>query len=691
MQAGRSRDFMIAADFCRSGDFASRIGMEIRLLAGNGSVGPLQIRRPDPGETISAEVQACIRRGDGEIVRIAEAPSARIVMLHHPAALDFGEIDFRNLNYSELWMICHSRSDVDAATSMRTTLGNKGKARRSIRLCAVHPAVAGSRPEGRIAGPAWTPALSATPLRRRQRRSATVDVGCMTAGPAWAGELEAMSGQFPEDIAHHVIGTAPADGATLLGALSLDRQIAGVDLLVMPHGQRTDTFPDTLIAAALQAGTPVLLPRQLRRAYGAGPRYYDEPALNATLVRAVAEIRAPRTGAGAIAVPDFVAACRAGPIFALASASRPKPQARRPAGQRPVMFLPSNGVGIGHLTRLLAIARRIDRPVVVASQAPAPDVARDFGFPVEYIPLHAAVDGDFEAWDDWFGAAVQTIADRYDPSLVVHDGNHPSQGLIRAVASRPDCRRAWVRRGMWARTTSPFLANARWCDLVIEPGELARDRDQGITSLLRHEARQVDPIRLLDPDELADRSTAAAALGLDRHRPACLVQPGSGSNRDLLTLLDGVIRDLRKHPGLQIAVAERVTGSVPLTLWPEVVVLRGFPNSQNVRAFDFCISAAGCNSFHEMLGFHVPTIFVANQHPSMDDQYARAGFAQDKAAAFEISENEMHDRPELIGILMEGKARDFLRDNCRGMDRPNGAVTAAALLDRIAEDATGDR
>ena len=358
-------------------------------------------------------------------------------------------------------------------------------------------------------------------------------------------------------------------------------------------------------------------------------------------------------------------------------------------GDRPVLFIPSNGVGVGHLTRLLAIARRMERKAVFASQAPALQVIRDFGFAAEYIPSHAAVGGDFDAWDAWFGAEIGRVADAYDPALTVFDGNHLTPGLIHAVASRRDCRLAWVRRGMWARTTSRFLANATWCDLVIEPEDLAGARDDGATSLLRHQVHTVDPIRLLDPAELPDRRSAAKVLQLDPGRPACLLQLGSGHNRDLLSLLDRIIQDLRRHPNLQIAVAEWVTGSVPLSLWPEVTVLRGFPVNQYVRAFDFCVSAAGYNSFHELIAYRVPTIFLANRSPDMDDQYGRAKFAQDNAAAFEISDSELGEFPDLVAMMMQAKAREFLVARCARLARPNGAMAAAKALGLLADTAGG--
>ena len=486
------------------------------------------------------------------------------------------------------------------------------------------------------------------------------------------------------EVRHFSLGDAGVRlGMNRLPALSLDRIMAGLDVLVVAPSPGSVDLPDALIAAGLQAGLPVLMPKALQAIYGNGPTYFSPQTLAAAVAAAI--LRKPRRNLGRNGgKAGYLFSCRKGPAatfltqFKASATANPKP------APRPLLCLAANGVGVGHLTRLLAVARHSTGEVVFATHAPAVELVRQFGYPVEYIPSAAAVDGDFSTWDLWFKAHLDRVLDKWDPAVVIYDGNNPSPGLIEAVASRRDCRLVWMRRGMWANTTSRYLDNARWCDLVIEPGEIATSRDHGVTADRRKEALQVDPIRLLEREDLFDRAHAAARLGLNPARPAVLIQLGSGFNRDLLSLLDHIVKVLAEEPGLQIAIAEWVNGSIPLALWPEVTILRGFPISQYVNAFDFCISAAGYNSFHELISFAVPTIFVANRHPSMDDQYGRAQFAQDRAAAFELSEADLADLPDLVKLLSQASARSFLAKNCELLGRPNGAGPAAAAIAALA-------
>ena len=61
------------------------------------------------------------------------------------------------------------------------------------------------------------------------------------------------------------------------------------------------------------------------------------------------------------------------------------------AARRRILFTTSNGTGLGHLTRSMAIARRLGaeiEPLFLTLSAAAP-VVREMGYPVEYVPSYA--------------------------------------------------------------------------------------------------------------------------------------------------------------------------------------------------------------------------------------------------------------------------------------------------------------
>ena len=110
----------------------------------------------------------------------------------------------------------------------------------------------------------------------------------------------------------------------------------------------------------------------------------------------------------------------------------------------------------------------------------------------------------------------------------------------------------------------------------------------------------VDPIRLIDDDEALPRAEAAGALGLDPAKPAVLLHLGAGANREVGHIIDAVMSALQAFPEVQVAIAEWANAAGALSMWPQAVVVRGFPLSQYFAAFDFSIGASGYNAFHEV-------------------------------------------------------------------------------------------
>ncbi len=73
-------------------------------------------------------------------------------------------------------------------------------------------------------------------------------------------------------------------------------------------------------------------------------------------------------------------------------------------------------------------------------------------------------------------------------------------------------------------------------------------------------------------------------------------------------------------------------------------------------------------------------MFVANAQPGMDDQVGRARFAQDAGAAIELPEDRLFELPAICELLLNERAREHLRRNCRRIAQENGATEAASLI-----------
>jgi len=216
---------------------------------------------------------------------------------------------------------------------------------------------------------------------------------------------------------------------------------------------------------------------------------------------------------------------------------------------------------------------------------------------------------------------------------------------------------------------------------VIEPGDLAAAADQGPTVRLRDRTRRLAPFLLLDHAEMLPRAAARAALRLEPDIPAALLLPGAGSNFDAQGLVAAAAAALG-HRGMQLAVLEWPIAEPPLDLPPLVRGFRRFPVSRYLNAFDVAIAVVGYNTFHELLLAALPTIFVPNEHPIMDDQLARARWAEREGYALCVREHELADLARRVDQLLERAAA--LARACQTLPHRNGALDAARLLQRLA-------
>ncbi len=360
---------------------------------------------------------------------------------------------------------------------------------------------------------------------------------------------------------------------------------------------------------------------------------------------------------------------------------------RWPGLHRPrVLLMSSNGAGMGHLTRLLSYATRLqdEADVRFLSLSHAVPIAGSMGFDYEYLPSAPSLGMPLRLWQNLYvDRAVETL-DRVRPDVVVFDGTWPYTGTEKIMAAHPDTRWIWSRRGMWrpsART--PQMARTDWFDAVLEPGDLAAPYDQGATSLAQ--AHRVGPVTLLDAADLVERSTARTILGLPQEPPLALISLGAGNINDTSGDIGAATRALREL-GVEVCVTNPEiarTGRRDR----DVHVVRQYPMSRCYAAFDVVISASGYNSFHELLRMGVPTLFVPNAATSLDDQDARARYAEDQGWAHRLESLTGGDtRRCLSELLTHGRS---MVSGAVDADPGNGAAEGAAYILAVArgEDA----
>ena len=363
-------------------------------------------------------------------------------------------------------------------------------------------------------------------------------------------------------------------------------------------------------------------------------------------------------------------------------------------GRRHILFFTSNGVGIGHLTRMLAVARRCPTPLqpvfLTFPRRSGSCASRDFWSSIcLFTPRSAATSS---MWNKSLREELNELIGFYDPPVLLFDGHVPYQGLVDSLADNPDLLSVWCRRGMWQPGRGQdAIARERHFDAVVEPGDLAGDFDRGLTLQSRSRTRVIDPIRLLDAGDLLSPDAARAALSIDPSRPAVLLQLGAGNNYDYATLRRAAIALLRERYDADVRVAEWPIADRPVELPDGVGILKEYPLSRYLRAFDLVISAAGYNSFHELLLAGVPAIFVPNEHPQQDDQLARARFAEHRGVGACVRVREIYRLSACVERLLQPDERHRIAERCAALDQSNGAVELASFIEEMAYSRRVDR
>ncbi|BBH64373.1 antifreeze protein, type I [Actinoplanes sp. OR16] len=365
---------------------------------------------------------------------------------------------------------------------------------------------------------------------------------------------------------------------------------------------------------------------------------------------------------------------------------RPLVTSRRSRG---VLMVSDNGVGLGHLSRLMAIGRRLPEDIrtVIATQSHGASVAHREGFLTEYIPSRSVLKLPRQRWTEMLTSRLEHLVDLHEPAVVAVD-SVPHDGIVAAVKARPDITWVWVRRPMWRRDTgAEWIERGGYFDAILEPGEFAAAADEGPTVQDRAGVHTVDPITYLDAEELAEPAAARRALGLDPGRPAALLQLGAGNINDIASPVARIAGHLRRA-GFQVVLAESAIATEPMPPVAGAHLVKLYPISRYLRGLDLVISASGYNSFHELLAFGVPAVFVPNRETSLDDQVSRARFAAAAGAALIVEDPETEELDRVLAQAVRDDVRERLRDRCAEVGPGNGAAAAARWLSELADRRT---
>ena len=293
------------------------------------------------------------------------------------------------------------------------------------------------------------------------------------------------------------------------------------------------------------------------------------------------------------------------------------------------LFLAINGAGLGHLTRCLAIAKKIkrekpDAEIIFFTTSLAVQLVHQHGFLCHHTPpFNLNSNLSSRVWNIFFAKSLQEIVLLHKPGTIIFDGTYIYRGLQEVIKKYGSLKYVWIKRGSAKDTAfaSRLESMEALFSTVIIPGEVGSTEETRLANTY-----EVAPVILCDHSELLSRVNAREALGLPNKKKIIYLQLGAGNINDITNLEKRIMNTISKMDGYQLVI-----GRSPISLKRFNPAASGqivnYPNSIYFRAFDVVVSACGYNSVAELLYLGIPSILFPNKSTVTDDQEQRASLA----------------------------------------------------------------
>ena len=509
--------------------------------------------------------------------------------------------------------------------------------------------------------------------------------------------------------ARRILGRVPKNWSVLnFGELPPKEFLRGIDIYPYFHHPAMHEAFGRAVLEAIATGAIAILPPYFEGIYS-DAALYGEPSDVKEIANRLADdpeyLRERRDSAHTVIeqnfsydshverIKDLIGRPRAQPEFHVNRTPRVRDLSTPKSGKPRVLFYTDNGHGLGHVTRLMAYAKRLDDSVqpYFLTMSEAYHLVSEQGFPVEYFPSAKKMGFNSKQkplWEQILNVRLRMMLERVKPAVLVVDHVNPPEVLHAIRRDFPNTTFVWSRRGLWRQHRKPAgLRMASAFDYVLEPMDLAAPIDMGFTPRLSTDTLYVPPITLVERDELYSREEARNRLGLPSEGTSVLLNLSADTTEQLVQLMKHVQIVLRRYTDadetLSVFAPRHALHTASLGGVENIVMRPVYPVAKYANAFDAAISTTGYNSFHELVHLELPTVFVARATETLDDQNRRASFAPIAGFGLSAASVEGLEFEEAVKNVMDVKVRNRMRIAARTAFPANGANDAARVIERL--------
>ncbi|PIY11255.1 MAG: hypothetical protein COZ18_04375 [Flexibacter sp. CG_4_10_14_3_um_filter_32_15] len=363
-----------------------------------------------------------------------------------------------------------------------------------------------------------------------------------------------------------------------------------------------------------------------------------------------------------------------------------------------ILFYTVNGLGLGHLTRCLSIARQLKKqdsslvPLFFTASEGSHLLYQE-GFAYYKVPSKTIAKESKLLKRDLaisYSEILTSIVNTYRPvALVVDTFPLGSMNDLLSVLGLPlKWKKFFIHREQMNMDKNK-IETQNFYDYIIAP----HSKGSAKIPVPIHKKEDLfwsNEILIREKTELQSREEIRKKLGVAEDENLLLVNLGGGGDKttlenykqifDLILNSSSLLRQKKirlfvpKPPLNALESIKEVFSKLPTS----TILHTHFPLIELMSAFDYAISAAGYNTFHELLACGIPTIFIPKSR-GYDDQYGRAKRAFDAKAALFLEEKQMQSGLiDSLKILLDRKAE--MAQNATLFLKTDGAEQAARFL-----------
>jgi len=366
-----------------------------------------------------------------------------------------------------------------------------------------------------------------------------------------------------------------------------------------------------------------------------------------------------------------------------------------------VLFYTVNGLGLGHLTRCLSIARQLKKqdssliPLFFTSSEGS-DLLYQEGFAYYKVPSKTVARETKLSKRDLaisYSEMLTSIVNTYRPvALVVDTFPLGSMNDLLSILGLPlKWKKFFIHREQMNMDKNK-IETQNFYDYIIAP------HSKGTAKIPVPIAKKEDffwsnEILIREKSELQSREEIRKNMEVKEDENLILINLGGGGDittiENYKQIFDLILNSssLIRQKKIRLLVPKPVLSSINSTnelkevfskLPSSTLSFSHFPLMELMPALDFAISAAGYNTFNELLSCGIPTIFVPKSR-GYDDQYGRAKRAFDAKAALFVEENKIQtDLLKNVKLLFDKKIE--ISQNAFSFLKTDGAEKAAHFL-----------